>query len=92
MNQAYLNVFKALEDDPVIAKNLFIRSQLMIAIRKHIKKNNYTQKEASIKMGVRQPRISDLVRGKIERFTIDMLISMLERAGIEVEFSLKDAA
>lgn len=50
-----------------------------------------TQKEASIQMGVTQPRISDLMRGKIDLFTIDTLVSMLGKAGIDVEFSLKPA-
>jgi predicted XRE-type DNA-binding protein len=65
---------------------------LMLEIRKYIQENKMTQKEASLKMGVTQPRISDLMRGKIDLFTIDMLVSMLEKIGIDVEVSLSRAA
>jgi predicted XRE-type DNA-binding protein len=92
MTQPYENVFAALEEDSAIAKNLFIRSRLMLEIRKYIQEKKMTQKEASLKMGVTQPRISDLMRGKIDLFTIDMLVSMLEKIGIEVEVSLSRAA
>ena len=91
MNESYKNVFDALEDDPVEAKNLYIRSMLMLEIKKYIEAAGMTQKEASIQMGVTQPRISDLMRGKIDLFTIDTLVSMLGNAGIDVEFSLKPA-
>lgn len=92
MTQSHQNVFTALEDDSANAKNLFIRSRLMLEIRKYIQENKITQKEASLKMGVTQPRISDLMRGKIDLFTIDMLVSMLEKIGIDVEVSLSRAA
>jgi predicted XRE-type DNA-binding protein len=79
--QRYRNVFAALESDPAVAENLKIRSQLMSTLSLHIEKLNLTQREAAELFGVNQPRISDLVRGKIERFTIDMLVNMLARAG-----------
>jgi predicted XRE-type DNA-binding protein len=79
--QRYRNVFDALESDPAVAENLKIRSQLMSTLSLHIEKRNLTQREAAELFGVNQPRISDLVRGKIERFTIDMLVNMLARAG-----------
>ncbi len=92
MNRSYKNVFNALEDDSAIAKNLYIRSRLMLEIRKYIQEKDITQKEASVKMGVTQPRISNLMRGKIDLFTIDMLVSMLGKIGIDVEISLNRAA
>jgi predicted XRE-type DNA-binding protein len=79
--QRYRNVFDALESDPAVAENLKIRSQLMGTLSLYIEKRNLTQREAAELFGVNQPRISDLVRGKIERFTIDMLVNMLARAG-----------
>ncbi|MBW2100280.1 MAG: XRE family transcriptional regulator [Deltaproteobacteria bacterium] len=92
MTQTYDNVFDAIEKDPAMAQNLFIRSKLMIRLKKHIETNGLTQKGAAEVMGVTQPRISDLVRGKIDRFTIDMLVNMLVRAGIKVDVNLKNAA
>ena len=77
----YHNVFDALEDDPAIAENLKIRAQLMNALTQYIEKQGLTQVEAADLFEVNQPRISDLVRGKIDRFTIDMLVNMLARAG-----------
>jgi len=79
--QRYRNVFDAIESDPAVAENLKIRSQLMNALSLYIEKHKLTQREAAELFGVNQPRISDLVRGKIERFTIDMLVNMLARAG-----------
>jgi predicted XRE-type DNA-binding protein len=70
--QHYKNVFAALEDDPAVAENLKIRSRLMSALSRHIDDQGLTQKQAAELFEVTQPRISDLMRGKIERFTIDM--------------------
>jgi predicted XRE-type DNA-binding protein len=69
-----------------------IKNRLMMDIESCIKKQGMTQKQAAKKMGVTQPRISDLVRGKINRFTIDMLVNMLARLGKHVEVTLQDAA
>ena len=58
----------------------------------HIQENGLIQKEAAKILGVSQPRVSDLVRGKIDRFTIDMLINMLSRVGIKVNIKIEKAA
>jgi len=88
----YQNVFDALEDDPAVAQNLKIRSQLMSALTQYINKNKLTQVEAAQLFEVNQPRISDLVRGKIERFTIDMLVNMLARAGKHLNVKISSQA
>ena len=77
ISKGYRNVFEALEDDPAMAQNLKIRSELMIALRQYIEEEGLAQKEAAEVFGVYQPRISDLVRGKIDEFTIDTLVNML---------------
>jgi predicted XRE-type DNA-binding protein len=64
---------------------------MMIDIEQHIKNMGITQAQAAQKMGVTQPRVSDLVNGKIDRFTIDMLITMLARLGLHVEIKLNTA-
>ncbi len=92
MSKHYTNVFDALEDNLAVADNLRIRSELMIQLREIIEQEHLTQEEAARRMGVTQPRISDLVRGKIERFTIDMLVNMLTLVGLHVEITLKKAA
>ncbi len=81
ISKRYSNVFEALENDPAVAQNLKIRSELMISLRKYIEDEGLEQKKAAEIFGVHQPRISDLMRGKIDKFTIDMLVNMLARVG-----------
>ncbi|MBW2431846.1 MAG: XRE family transcriptional regulator [Deltaproteobacteria bacterium] len=69
-----------------------LRTKLMIKLRDYIKQQSMTQEEAARRMGVTQPRISNLVRGKIDRFTIDMLVNMLSHSGIHVELVADQAA
>ncbi len=88
----YSNVFDALEDDPAVAENLKIRAQLMHELRDYIQDNELTQYKAAALFGVDQPRVFDLVRGKIDKFTIDMLVSMLTKAGKHVDVRISDQA
>lgn len=81
ISKQYSNVFEALEDEPAMAQNLKIRSELMISLRRYIEDEGLEQKKAAELFGVHQPRISDLMRGKIDKFTIDMLVNMLARIG-----------
>lgn len=92
MSKPYKNIFEAIEDDSVVAENMRLRAKLMVKLRNYIKQQGMTQAEAARRMGVTQPRISDLVRGKIDRFTIDMLVNMLSHAGIHVELVTDQAA
>lgn len=92
MKETFKNVWDALEDDPAARESLKIKSRLMMDIERRIKDQGLTQKQAAKQMGVSQPRISDLVRGKIDRFTIDMLVNMLARLGMHVEIRPKEAA
>ncbi len=82
------NVFADLGFSGEEAENLKIRSTLMIQIRKIIERDQLRQVDAAELFGVSQPRISDLVRGKIEEFTIDSLVNMLAHAGYQVEVSV----
>jgi predicted XRE-type DNA-binding protein len=77
------NVFRDLGFGPEEAENLRIRSALMILLTEHIQGAAMTQKEAAEGLGVTQPRISDLMRGKIDVFSIDTLIAMLSRLGMK---------
>ena len=61
----------------------------MIELEQLIAKNDWTQAVAARVFGVSQPRVSDLVRGKIDKFSADMLIEMLGRAGVEVKITTK---
>ena len=81
------NVFRSLGFDPDESENLRIRADLMIELSELIQRKGWTQAQAAEVMGVTQPRISDLVRGKIDRFSIDTLIGMLGSAGVKVHIT-----
>jgi predicted XRE-type DNA-binding protein len=72
------------------SENLKIRAGLMRAIEKYIVDHGLTQAAAAKLMGVYQPRISDLLQGKIDKFTIDMLVNMLSKAHVSVSLVIDD--
>jgi predicted XRE-type DNA-binding protein len=78
------SVFYDIADTPEEAANLSARSLLMIAIGQQIKRNGWTQAEAARVLGVQQPRVSDLVNGKISKFSLDALVNMLPAVGLTV--------
>lgn len=79
------NVFRDLGFSREEAENLKIRTDLMIRLSKLIQARRLTQAQAADLFGVTQPRVSDLVRGKIGRFSIDTLVAMLGHAGVRVQ-------
>ena len=83
------NVFRDLGLGPKASENLLIRAQLMIEIEKYIQKERITQAKAAKLFGVTQPRISDLIRGKIHLFSVDTLIAMLSHAGMIVDVRIR---
>ena len=86
------NVFRDLGFPEEEAAHLRLRSLLMIELRKLIAARGLTQKEAAALFGVTQPRVSDLVRGKIALFSLDTLVDMLAHAGARVELVVNRAA
>jgi predicted XRE-type DNA-binding protein len=83
------NVFRDLGLPDAEAENLRIRSELMARLRKVIETEGLTQARAARLLGVTQPRVSDLVRGRIDLFSIDMLVNMLAKAGIRVTMTAR---
>ena len=83
------NVFADLGFAPQEAANLQLRSDLMIQLRKALGARHLTQAGAARVLGISQPRVSDLMRGKIDRFSIDALIQLLDKAGIEVRLTTR---
>jgi predicted XRE-type DNA-binding protein len=92
MNQRFENVWDAIENTPAEAENMKLRSSLMIALREHIKQTGMSQTQAAKVFGVTQPRISDLMRGHIDLFSIDSLVNMLTAAGLRIELRIGKAA
>ena len=86
------NVFTDLGFPQEKSDKLTIKSHLMMEIESYIKKKGMTQIQASELMGVSRPRISDVMRGRIDKFTIDALVDMLSRAGRKVAVTVEHAA
>ena len=86
------NIFEDLGFNREEAEHLRIRSTLMVIVSELIKTRGLTQTQAAKLFGVSQPRISDLVRGKIGLFSIDTLVDMLASGGVRVEISVPQIA
>jgi predicted XRE-type DNA-binding protein len=82
------NVFEDLGFSPEEAAILAMRSVLMVELEKTIKARGWTQAEAARALGVSQSRVSDLMRGKWDKFSLDMLITLATKAGLKVELRL----
>lgn len=83
------NVFEDLGFEAEEAANLKVRADLMLDLRQYIQEQGWTQAEAAAFLGETQPRISNLMKGEISRFSVDKLINMLARAGIQVRVETK---
>ncbi|OGB91991.1 MAG: hypothetical protein A3H39_19260 [candidate division NC10 bacterium RIFCSPLOWO2_02_FULL_66_22] len=83
------NVFRDLGFPPEEAQHLKIRSDLLIQLQKLIASRGLKQSETAKILRVTQPRVSDLLRGRIDLFSTDVLIDMLSRFGVRVKLVLK---
>lgn len=91
-NETFASVWDAIEDNPADAENMKLRSTLMIALERQIRSKGWTQAEAARRLGITQPRVSDLLRGKINLFALDSLVNMLSAAGLHVDMHVTEAA
>lgn len=91
-SERFANVWDAIEDTSAQAENMRLRSSLMMALEAHIKAQGWTQGEAARRLGVTQPRVSDLLRGKINLFGLDSLVNMAVAAGLQVEIRVSEVA
>lgn len=83
--QRFASVWDAIEDTPEEAENMKLRSTLMTALKNHITRAEMSQAQAAKLFNVTQPRISDLMRGKINLFGLDALVNMATAAGLHIE-------
>ncbi len=88
--QSFDNVWDALEDDPVKAENMKLRSALLSAVIEHINKEEMNQTETAERLGITQPRVSALMKGRISEFRLDNLVNIAHKLGLHV--SIKIAA
>ncbi len=90
--QVFASVWDALEDSPAEAANMRLRSELIIAVKQAVAGWGLTQAEAARRLEVTQPRLNDLLRGRIGNFSIDALILLAARAGLNVRVQIEQAA
>ncbi|HEV2900105.1 MAG TPA: XRE family transcriptional regulator [Pseudaminobacter sp.] len=90
--QSFENVWDALEESSGEAANMSMRSSLLIAIEQQVRGWNVTQAEAARRLGITQPRLNDLLRGRITNFSLDTLINLAGQAGLTVRLDIARAA
>nr|WP_245262351.1 XRE family transcriptional regulator [Mesorhizobium sp. WSM3626] len=90
--QSFENVWDALEGTPAESANMTMRSNLLIAIEQRVRSWDVTQAEAANRLGITQPRLSDLLRGRITNFSLDTLINLAALAGLTVRLDIVEAA
>ncbi|MES2260553.1 MAG: XRE family transcriptional regulator [Pseudomonadota bacterium] len=88
-SETFTSVWDALADTPSEAEHLRARSELMRQITAIVKSNNWKQAEAASRCGVTQPRINDLLRGRVSRFSLDALVDIAASLGRRVHFELE---
>ena len=89
-NQRFDSVWDAIEDTPEEAENMKLRSILMTALKNHLTRADMSQAQAAKLLGVTQPRVSDLMRGKINLFALDALVNMATSAGLHIEMRVSE--
>jgi len=92
MSKEFTSVWDAIEDDPVKAANLKLRAELMMAVSEYVKQSGLTQTQAAEKLATTQPRLNDVLKGRIEKCTVDRLVNMLAAVGYTVNLSVSNAA
>jgi predicted XRE-type DNA-binding protein len=90
--QKFSSVWDALEDSEAEAANMRARSELMIALRAKIERWHLSQTQAARRLRVTQPRLNDLMRGRLDKFSLDALVNLAAQAGLAVRLDIKDAA
>jgi predicted XRE-type DNA-binding protein len=90
--EVFDSVWDALEDTPAEAENMKLRSSLMIAISEAVSGWSVTQTDAARRLGVTQPRLNDLLRGRVGKFSLDALVELAARAGLAVHLEITLAA
>ena len=88
----FKNVWDAIEDSPEAAASMKARAELMIALTSKVDAWKISQAEAAKRLGITQPRLNDLIKGKINKFSLDMLVNLCARAHFRVDLQVRPAA
>ena len=90
--QTFNNVFDAIADTPAQAANLKARSELLSALQARVASWGLSQDAAAARLGIPRPRLNDLLRGKLGKFSLDALVNLTSAAGLTLELRIADAA
>lgn len=91
-HQNFRDVWSALEENPQEAANMRMRSNLLIAIEQEVRGWELTQAAAARRLHTTQPRLNDLLRGRVDKFSLDMLVNLARQAGLDVRLDIGKAA
>ena len=86
--QTFDSVWDALEDNPVKAKNLKLRAELLTVIISRVEETGLTQQETAKQLSITQPRVNALLKGKIEDFRLDSLVNLAHKLGLTVSVEI----
>ena len=90
--ETFDSVFDALADTPAEAANLTARADLLLGIRERVKSWDMPQEKAAKRLGLTRPRLNDLLRGKLDKFSLDALVNVATAAGFKLHIQLEEAA
>ena len=90
--QTFDSIFDALADTPAEAANMKARAALLSALNARIRSWNVPQEAAASRLGITRPRLNDLVRGKLGKFSLDALVNLAAAAGLSLQIRIADAA
>jgi predicted XRE-type DNA-binding protein len=90
--QTFSDVFEALSDTPAEAANMKARADLMSVLVERVKSWGLSQEAAAARLGITRPRLNDLLRGKLGKFSLDALVNLAAAAGLALEISVAGAA
>jgi predicted XRE-type DNA-binding protein len=90
--QTFDSVFDALADTPAEAANMKARSELLSALKNRIRTWDMPQEMAAARLGITRPRLNDLLRGKLGKFSLDALVNLAAASGLTLEIRIADAA
>ncbi|HTJ64682.1 MAG TPA: XRE family transcriptional regulator [Alphaproteobacteria bacterium] len=85
------SVWESLTDTPEEAANMTMRSQLLLAVGDAVNGWALSQAQAAARLGITQPRLNDLLRGRIGKFSLDALVNLSARAGLTIQLDVRAA-
>ena len=90
--QTFNTIFDALADTPAEAANMKARAELLSALRARVRSWELPQEAAARRLGITRPRLNDLMRGKLRKFSLDALVNLASAAGLALQIKIDDAA